>query len=818
MYRCHICRSMHSAPSALIQHLKFFHGLYPGKKFVVICAQEGCSLQFNSYAGFTKHLNGYHSSVNTSSDDLQTPHQSELDEQSLRDNAFGMDPDMTNQPSTSQMSNQPSTSQISKDKTKDMCASIIAKLQGSGVANNVVLSVIESMEEYVNDAHANLKEQVLSAVPADNPSRSAVEEVFNSTFNPFADLNTNSKWTKYFSEKWGVVEPLEMHLGVRYDSKRNKISGVYEQVPVNDTFVYIPLLKTLEFIFKNKVVCGQINKSATVVGLYQDLCDGKYYQNHPLYSKSKNSLQIQLYYDDFETSNPLGSKQGIHKLGCLYFTLRNLPPRLNSSLMNIHLISLFHSQDAKKYGIDKILTPFIEDVKILEHSGMKVSFTDQPVHGTIAQVTGDNLGLNSILGYVESFSANHYCRMCLIDKASAQTVFSESDPRVMLRTRSTNEEHYSHLVENPRENSCFGVKRNSIFNSLSYFNVSNNFVFDIMHDILEGVGQYEIKLLFEYLKQNFISYENILQRVYAFNYGFMDKKNRPTGVNMFCTGSGIGLNASQTLCLIRNLPLIFGDLVPEGDRHWHLLLLLLHIVNIVFSPCITEGMTVFLKHLIEEHHRLFTVLHPQNNLIPKHHFMIHYPECIRQIGPLVHVWSMRYEAKHKFFKSSIKNFKNITKTLAKKHQIAVAYHWESLSAKGIEAGPVSSKILTDFEHGDVIADYFQIDMLSEISVTNWVKHNGIEFHPDLVVCTDIVDEMPVFNKILCICLKGDIYFLLSEMDTEFVEHFHAFCVVDKEHCVSVVRPDDLRYFKPFDIQMSYGADSNFYVVPDSCII
>lgn len=158
-----------------------------------------------------------------------------------------------------------------------------------------------------------------------------------------------------------------------------------------------------------------------------------------------------------------------------------------------------------------------------------------------------------------------------------------------------------------------------------------------MHDILEGVAQYEIKLLFQYLNQNFISNENILKCVYAFNYGFMDKKNCPTHINMFCTGNSIGLNASQTLHLIRNLQLNFGDVVPQGDTHWHLLLLLLHIVNIVFSPCITEGMTVYLKHLIEEHHRLFANLYPQNNLIPKHHFMIHYPECIRQIGPLVHV-------------------------------------------------------------------------------------------------------------------------------------------------------------------------------------
>lgn len=63
--------------------------------------------------------------------------------------------------------------------------------------------------------------------------------------------------------------------------------------------------------------------------------------------KKKNALQIEIYYD-FETSNPLGSKQGIHKLGCLYFTLHSLPPHLNYSLVNIHLISLFHSQDAKK--------------------------------------------------------------------------------------------------------------------------------------------------------------------------------------------------------------------------------------------------------------------------------------------------------------------------------------------------------------------------------------------------------------------------------------------------------------------------------------
>lgn len=89
-----------------------------------------------------------------------------------------------------------------------------------------------------------------------------------------------------------------------------------------------------------------------------------------------------------------------------------------------------------------------------------------------------------------------------------------------------------------------------------------------------------------------------------------------------------------------------------------------------------------------EHHKLFKELYPSNNLLPKHHFMVHYPRCIRKVGPLIQIWTMRFEAKHKFFKYSVKNFKNLTVSLANKHQFAVAYHWECLSLKTVESGPV----------------------------------------------------------------------------------------------------------------------------------
>ena len=113
----------------------------------------------------------------------------------------------------------------------------------------------------------------------------------------------------------------------------------------------------------------------------------------------------------------------------------------------------------------------------------------------------------------------------------AQSVFSE-DPRLTLRSPVLNEQHYTNLVDDPALTSLFGIKRKSILNTLQYFDIAENYAVDIMHDILEGVGQYEITLLFEYLIKHFISKEDVLNRIYAFNYGYPEKKNKPTNINL----------------------------------------------------------------------------------------------------------------------------------------------------------------------------------------------------------------------------------------------------------------------------------------------
>ncbi len=126
------------------------------------------------------------------------------------------------------------------------------------------------------------------------------------------------------------------------------------------------------------------------------------------------SNEMSEYVDECEIANPLGSKAGLHKIGVIYCTILNLLPRFRSSFCNCFLVSLFHAGYVKTYGHNPILQPLLNDIQLLEQEGLYIA-TDAfkgTLKVSIAQVTGDNLGVNGILGYVESFVSNHFFRHC----------------------------------------------------------------------------------------------------------------------------------------------------------------------------------------------------------------------------------------------------------------------------------------------------------------------------------------------------------------------------------------------------------------------
>ncbi|XP_026018914.1 uncharacterized protein LOC113019411 [Astatotilapia calliptera] len=804
MFICYICKIHHTSCSVLFRHLKFQHGLYPGKFLRLTCGEPGCSFIFHTYSGYKRHLFRAHGDC-VHSEVINNFEPVPNDGTSVSQPVNVAHPMTITTPVP-----------VEKRQILNMCSSVIAQVQSSGVPESTV-QLVGSLEELVNDIHAHAKQSVVDCLSTDTSRETLekVEDCFDQLENPFSCLNTESKRIRYFEQKWKIVEPIEHVLGVRFDVRKDRTTGTYRQVPVNDKFMYVPIMGSLSSMFRNSELCSSFQKKKlNMEGLYRDLNDGSYFKNHSLFSQQEHALQIQLYYDDFETANPLGSKKGVHKLGCIYFVLRNLPPELNSVVMNIHLVALFHSEDLKKYGFDPILKPLVDDLKILETEGMQVPFSATPVRGSLFQITGDNLALHSIFGFVESFSANYCCRFCLTDKTELQSVFSEDHVGLTLRSKELHYKHCGAIQQNPALGSTFGVKRNCLLNSLRLFHISDNYAVDIMHDLLEGVVQYELKLVFQYLiKTSLISLNSLSQRIISFNYGYAQRRNRPGGLKLDDNSKDLGLNAVQSWCLLRNSPLIFGDIVCRNDGHWNLLLLLVQIVNIVFSPIITHGMTCYLKHLIADHHKAFKSLFPERNLIPKHHLMIHYPRCIRKIGPLIHMWCMRFEAKHKFFKRSVKNFKNITKTLVKKHQNQLAFHFENFYFKRLQFGPINEVLASSLKGSEALNKMF--DVSSIVSTTSWVKSYGTEYQVAMYVCSGVENEMPLFSKIVSIIVSDfNTYLLTCKVSTVyFNDHLNAFVIEDGLDVFALISVDDLVYYRPYDRQFSNGTDDKMYIVP-----
>lgn len=86
--------------------------------------------------------------------------------------------------------------------------------------------------------------------------------------------------------------------------------------------------------------------------------------------------------------------------------------------------------------------------------------------------------------------------------------------------------------------------------------------------------------------------------------------------------------ASQMWCFGRFLPLLIGSHVPEEDEKWQLYFSLLEIVDVIFSSAITPHKAAFLKELIKDHHTRFVQLYPNASVIPKMHYMVHYPRTM----------------------------------------------------------------------------------------------------------------------------------------------------------------------------------------------
>ena len=100
------------------------------------------------------------------------------------------------------------------------------------------------------------------------------------------------------------------------------------------------------------------------------------------------------------------------------------------------------------------------------------------------------------------------------------------------RTRETHQYHCSQL-DGPMDAhiaTTYGVYRDCILNSSDYFHICDGLAPDIMHDILEGSLQYEVKELLKYLIQekHFFTLKELNNNIEGFPYVATDKATKPS--------------------------------------------------------------------------------------------------------------------------------------------------------------------------------------------------------------------------------------------------------------------------------------------------
>ncbi|KYM97728.1 hypothetical protein ALC62_11588, partial [Cyphomyrmex costatus] len=336
-------------------------------------------------------------------------------------------------------------------------------------------------------------------------------------------------------------------------------------------------------------------------------------------------------------------------------------------------------------------------------------------------------GIHTLLGLTENFSSNFRCRFCKIKKVDSYRMCTEDE------TLFCTYENYEHdLITN--DISKTGIKEPCIWHQLSNFHLTQNYCVDIMHDLFEGVCNYSLKCLLYNLifVLKLFSLHTLNERIKCFGYNDTEISNKPPLITSDNLKERIRMSASEMLCFSRYLGVMIGDLVPVNLPIWEVWLL-------------------------------------------------------KMSGPLVHLWSMRSEQKHRESKMTSNvscNFKNIAYTLAVKAQLRLCHQLLSSSASNITFGEMEQL------NFDLYIKYFSNLDSGKLHQVKWINVNGTKYNFDTILALDCSENMPLFGTIKYIVLLSEveIYFICNIFrSTAFDRHVHAYEIA----CSSINKTDSL---------------------------
>lgn len=789
-YQCSLdaCKRHCASKNELIKHLQD----HIRKNEVITCPFEKCNLKFRNRSTFSSHLTRKHTPQHATIYTSSTQFEESTDNIGLFEKSVAC-------------SNQAENIEISSSAVENrlglLCLKLMSKHHLPAFVIDIILNEIKDIHELCNESLLQkLRTQLKKVKEIEEAHINEIENLV--TNNLLSDvlsgngvLRSDNQRRLYFKQNFYYVEPVEYMLG------KNKYNRVC-------TFHYVPIIKSILTLISNKSVVKQLeNPLATNNKTLSDFQDGTIYATNKFFQSS--TLKILLFQDSFESVNPLGSGKTKHKILAIYYTLGNIYPWFRSKVEPLQLILLCRQKDFEYFGHEAVFRPLIEDLKLLEDG---INDKGKLIQGSLFAIMGDNLGSHCIGGFTENFSsALHSCRYCLVHK---RDMFSENFHLKHFEPR--NKENYNNtlqVISDSNIHNLNGIKFNSIFNELKHFHVCQPGLPPCLgHDLFEGVIAFDLFLFVKRLveEKHISSIDVVNRRIINFKLGSSDCSDKPCEIN--AKGSRLSGHAVQNWTFLRLFPIIFWDVFKTQESKILDLVTLLHrITEFVCAPTLTIQQICFLQDLIEDYLEARVQAFPDKSLRPKHHYLTHYPMLIKQFGPLIRLWTMRFEAKHSYFKKCVKhtqNFKNLTKTMSERHQFL-----QSFIATGeiFNDQPIlpdsASKFhihLYDKNVQKIVTD--KIGACGDAVISQNICFRGINYKTNMFLPILRNESNIIFGKIIFILKNPDkICFLVNMHNSSYSPNSNLYILESSEHLsLKAVFFDELLDYYPLNSYLVFS--------------
>lgn len=458
------------------------------------------------------------------------------------------------------------------------------------------------------------------------------------------------------------------------------------------------------------------------------------------------------------------------------------PPHVISHLNNIILTALFYASDHKTFGNYSVYKKLIDELNKLSNDGLilRINSKEIKVYFQVVLILGDNLGLNQNLGFVENFAFGRPCRICKVHVNNFAEEITENE--TLLRTK----ESYDNDCQNNNPSET-GIKEASVFHRISGVHVIENQSIDLMHDLLEGVANCTMVEICNDLiyKQKLITLQFLNDRIKSFICNKDDLSNTIPVIKKehINPKKKIKMSAAEMLNFSRYFSLLIGDKIPQDNDTWALYILFRKIIAITMSPRYVEGHLISLEMLIAEFLSKYKSLY--GSVKYKFHNMTHFVRNMRQNGPLVHTWTMRFESKHRQLKLSAvstSNRMNLLKTLSLRNQLRLAYM--RFTGKVFSDGIIYNAYESiNWQHRRM---YFPDSKDDETIIsTSHAEFRGITYEINMVLVIEMESDKLLFGRIKEIFINGKTVFLLLEplKPIYFDEHYYAYYVQVANICI-----------------------------------